>query len=175
MRDTKQKIAAGLERAFATGGFAEPSVDDLRAAADVSLRTLYKYAPSRADMVHIALEHRHQRYLKVLLTELPYEPDMALIATIERIGSWMEKEASHGCLFHAAVAALPQDQVLQELLIRHKSEVAETVAIRSQRRGFEVEINLVIEGLTQSYPIHRAQAIAAAKRLAMSLPVTSEF
>ncbi|WP_280322004.1 TetR/AcrR family transcriptional regulator [Sulfitobacter faviae] len=45
MTDTKSKIAAGLERAFATRGFADPSVEDLRDAAGVSLRTLYKYTP----------------------------------------------------------------------------------------------------------------------------------
>ena len=45
------KIAEGLECAFASRGFAEPSVDDLRDSAGVSLRTLYKYMPSRGDMV----------------------------------------------------------------------------------------------------------------------------
>ncbi|HBB84680.1 MAG TPA: TetR family transcriptional regulator, partial [Sulfitobacter sp.] len=33
MTNTKNKIAAGLERAFASRGFAEPSVEDLRDAA----------------------------------------------------------------------------------------------------------------------------------------------
>ena len=45
MTDTMRRIAGGLERAFAADGFAEPSVEDLRDAAGVSLRTLYKYAP----------------------------------------------------------------------------------------------------------------------------------
>jgi AcrR family transcriptional regulator len=173
MRDTKQKIAAGLEHAFAKGGFAEPSVDDLRVAADVSLRTLYKYAPSRAEMVHIALEHRHQRYLTVVFTDLPTEPDKVLRVAIDRVGYWMNSEASHGCLFHSAVAAAPNDPVLQELLVRHKSEIANTIAQKSHRTGLEVEINLILEGLTQSYPIHGEEAVFAAQRLAMSLPVTS--
>ncbi len=55
MRDTATKIAAGLERAFAARGFSEPCVDDLREAAGVSLRTLYKYTPSRDAMVRMAL------------------------------------------------------------------------------------------------------------------------
>ena len=48
MTDTKTKIAAGLEQAFAARGFAEPSVEDLRDAAGVSLRTLYKLS-----LIHI--------------------------------------------------------------------------------------------------------------------------
>ena len=51
MTDTMKRIAGGLERAFAANGFAEPSVEDLRDAAGVSLRTLYKYAASREAMV----------------------------------------------------------------------------------------------------------------------------
>ena len=170
MTDTKLKIAAGLERAFAKGGFAEPSVDDLREAADVSLRTLYKYTPSRADMVHLALEHRHQRYIDLLFTDLPEAPDRALSAIIDRVGVWMETEASHGCLFHAAVAASPGDQVLRDLLSRHKVEVATKAAIATGRQGYEIELNLILEGLTQSFTLHGAEAIAAAKRLAGGLP-----
>lgn len=174
MTDTKLKIAAGLERAFAKGGFAEPSVDDLREAADVSLRTLYKYTPSRADMVHLALEHRHQRYIDLLFTNLPEAPDKALSEIIDRVGQWMTEEASHGCLFHSAVAAAPGDQVLRDLLARHKVEVATKAAIATGRRqGYEIELNLILEGLTQSFTLHGAQAVAAAKRLAGGIPTHS--
>lgn len=171
MTDTKLKIAAGLERAFAKGGFAEPSVDDLREAADVSLRTLYKYTPSRADMVHLALEHRHQRYIDLLFTDLPEAPDAALDRIIERVGQWMTEEASHGCLFHSAVAASPGDQVLRDLLSRHKIEVSTKAAAATGRQGYEIELNLILEGLTQSFTLHGAKAIVAAKRLAGGIPV----
>ena len=40
MSEMKTKIAAGLERAFAARGFAEPSVEDLRDAAGVSLASV---------------------------------------------------------------------------------------------------------------------------------------
>ncbi|WP_378212397.1 TetR/AcrR family transcriptional regulator (plasmid) [Aquicoccus sp. G2-2] len=102
------KISEGLERAFASRGFAEPSVEDLRDAAGVSLRTLYKYTPSRAEMVLAALENRHQRYLTQVFEGLPKEHDEALATILSRVGMWMATETSHGCLFHAAVAADPE-------------------------------------------------------------------
>ncbi|WP_367180608.1 TetR family transcriptional regulator [uncultured Ruegeria sp.] len=43
-------------------GFAGPGVEALRAGADVSLRTLYKYFPSREAMVVGALRHRDRVY-----------------------------------------------------------------------------------------------------------------
>ena len=60
MSDIQEKIAAGLEEAFLRNGFAQTGVDALREATQVSLRTLYKYTPSPAEMVLSALENRRQ-------------------------------------------------------------------------------------------------------------------
>ena len=63
MNDTKSRIARNLDAQFAEMGFAAPGVDALRDGADVSLRTLYKYFPSREAMVVGALEYRNEIYL----------------------------------------------------------------------------------------------------------------
>ena len=82
---------------------------------------------------------------------------------------WMAEEAAHGCLFHAAVAADPDSARLRALLQRHKAEVAERAASACGLPGREAELLLLIEGLTQSWPLHGAQAIAAAQRLGRAL------
>lgn len=169
MNTTKEKILSGLERAFARGGFAEPSVEDLRAAAGVSLRTLYKYTPSRERMVHEALEHRHRRYIDRLFTNLPDDPGHALDAIVDRAAGWMETEASHGCMFHGAVAAAPGDRALHDLLLRHKGEVARRAAAATGLAGREVDLMLILEGLSQAWPLQREAAVASARRLAASL------
>jgi AcrR family transcriptional regulator len=53
----------GWSAPFAKHGFAEPNIETLRKATGVSLRTLYKYVPSRDVMILRALEHRHRRYM----------------------------------------------------------------------------------------------------------------
>lgn len=169
MTGTRERIASGLERAFARSGFAEPSVDDLRDAAGVSLRTLYKYMPSREEMIRAALEHRHQRYLHQLFTDLPDEPGAVIPVLIDRVAAWMESEATHGCLFHAAVASAPEDEALRLLLARHKAEVAERAARAAGLVGSEADVILILEGLTQSWPLNGAKAVESAKRLAMAL------
>ncbi len=163
--DTRTRIAAGLERAFAANGFAEPSVEDLRDAAGVSLRTLYKYMPSRDDMVLAALEHRHQRYMEHVFADLPEDNALALPAIIDRIAGWMVQEATHGCLFHGAVAAAPHDGRLRSLLEQHKTEVAECAAKASGQPGREVDLTVIFEGLTQSWTLRGEAAVASAKRL----------
>ncbi|MBN9673611.1 TetR/AcrR family transcriptional regulator [Labrenzia aggregata] len=169
MTDITEKIATGLEKAFAEHGFAEPSVGDLRDAAGVSMRTLYKYAPSREDMVRAALEHRHRRYLRLVFEDLPSDPSLALPAVIDAIARWMESEAAHGCLFHAAVAAAPRDEKLLQLLKDHKAEVAERTARAAGLTGKETDLTLILEGLTQSWPLYGKAAVRSAKELGRKL------
>ena len=169
MTDTATKIAAGLEQAFVEFGFAEPAVEALRDAAGVSMRTLYKYTPSRDEMVQRALEHRHHRYLDHTFSDLPGSNSEALAEIISRIAQWMAQEAPRGCLFHAAVAAAPQNERLQELLKRHKGEVASRAARATGLEDREMDLSLLFEGLTQSWPLYGEAAVDSARRLAQSL------
>lgn len=169
MTETATKIAVGLERAFVEFGFAEPAVETLREAAGVSMRTLYKYTPSREEMILCALEHRHHRYLEHIFSDLPDTGASALSEIIDRIGQWMTEEAPRGCLFHAAVAAAPQNERLQELLQRHKTEVASRAVTAACLAGHEIDLSLIFEGLTQSWPLHGNEAVNSAQRLAKSL------
>jgi len=157
----------------AAQGFAEPSVEDLRDAAGVSLRTLYKYTPSRNEMVYAALEYRHARYLAHVFDALPDDPEAALPALMDRIAAWMTDETTHGCLFHAAVAAAPGDARLLALLARHKAEVAGRAARAVGLVRHEIELMLIVEGLMQCWPLSGAEAVAGAKRLGETLRRTA--
>jgi AcrR family transcriptional regulator len=169
MNPTLNKISAGLEQAFAARGFAEPSVEDLRDAAGVSLRTLYKYLPSRQEMVLAAMEHRNLRYLSHLFDGLVEDPALALDALLDRVGQWMQSEAAHGCLFHSAVASAPADTRLRALLKDHKSEFSSRAAAACGLEGHTLELELIFEGLTQTWPLHGTESVHAAKRLGQSL------
>lgn len=169
MANTKEKIAAGLERAFAERGFAEIGVDGLRDATQVSLRTLYKYCPSREDMVLTALERRHARYLVHLLSDLPDAPDKALEAIFERVGEWISENASKGCLFHSAVAAHPENAAVREMLLRHKSELADGLVRATGLTSARDELMLLHEGITQSWPLMGERTVPCAISLARSL------
>jgi AcrR family transcriptional regulator len=163
------KISAGLERAFAERGFVEPSVGELSDAAGVSLRTLYKYMTSRKEMTYAALEYRHKRFISCIFMDLPENNQDALTLILNRTGVWMENESSLGCLFHAAVSASPTDERLRILVRQHHSEVADRTSLAIGLPDSHVEIMLIIDGLTQNWPIHKDVALLSAKRLARSL------
>lgn len=167
MTEIRTKIAAGLERSFAAHGFADADIETLRAGAGVSLRTLYKYFPTREDRMLAALEHRHQRYVATVAKALPADPAAAIGAFFDRIDAWMRAETTHGCLFHAAVAAAPGNARLRAMLTRHKAEAARVLVDAIGDAGKTAEITLLIEGLTQSWPLLGRDAVESAKKLAI--------
>ena len=169
MVDTERKIAAGLERTFARHGFAEADIETLRAGSGVSLRTLYKYYPTREDRMLAALEHRHQRYIARVATDLPDDPAAAISTFFDRLGDWMTTETSHGCLFHAAVAATPRNAALRDMLARHKREVSEALATAIAASEKTTELTVLIEGVIQSWPLHGRDAVESAKTFAEAL------
>jgi AcrR family transcriptional regulator len=175
MKDLQSQIDAGLERAFATHGFAEPNIETLRKATGVSLRTLYKYVPSRQDMILRALEYRHCRYMAHVFSETDQPGATSLDNIVDRVDQWMKTETTHGCLFHAAVAFAPQDETLRALLDRHKAEMAERAASIPGLQGLEGEISLIIEGLMQSWPLRGQESVRAAKTLSALLTQANRF
>lgn len=166
MNKTQEKIAAGLEGAFAQKGFAQVGVDALREASQVSLRTLYKYCPSREDMVLMALEHRHSRYLTYLFEELPAQPSPALNKLLDRVGGWMEGNDRQGCLFQSALIADPDNAQLKDILKRHKAEVGSLMSKATGLMDHKNQLMLLHEGIIQSWPVLGHEAVSSAKQLA---------
>jgi AcrR family transcriptional regulator len=131
MRNTKIKIAAAADRLFAERGFAEPGVEAVREAANVSIRTLYKHFPSKEAMVVGALAHRHERYLAHLRIEAPIEPGLAAILHLfGRVEDWMQKSGARGCLFLQALAAHPDSDAIASEVARNKREVRREIGRR---------------------------------------------
>ncbi|RJE84976.1 TetR/AcrR family transcriptional regulator [Paracoccus onubensis] len=118
--DTATEIARRLSGTFAKSGFAAPSVDDLRNAAQVSLRTLYKYYPSREAMVVGALRYRHDLYLE-WISGGAGEGQGHVLHIFERLGEWFGQGGTNGCLFLNALAAHPNSREVRETVAEHKS------------------------------------------------------
>lgn len=163
MNKTQEKIAAGLEAAFALHGFTEMGVDGLRHAAQVSLRTLYKYCPSKEDMILLALEHRHNRYFAFLFENDKGKTTPA--ALFDRVGEWMHENDSEGCLFHDAVLSHPGSERIRTMYTWHKQEVAQAMAERTGLEGRSEQLLLIHEGIVQSWPLLGDSAVSSAKDL----------
>jgi AcrR family transcriptional regulator len=156
MRDTRQRIARDLERSFTEQGFAEPGVAALRADADVSLRTLYKYFPSREAMVVGALEHRDRTYFE-WLDGGPADGADHVLYPLVRLGDWLAEVANTGCLFLTALAEYPDSDAIRAAVQAHKAKLADEFRVRLQHVAPDRDLDdlaealfLLHEGMTQA-------------------------
>lgn len=176
MIEAKQRIARNLELQFAAMGFALPGVDALCAGADVSLRTLYKYYPSREAMVIGALEHRNNVYMDWIAGG-PEQGAAHVLHIFKRLGDWQSEVACNGCLFLNALAAYPESVAIRKTVEHHKELVrlafdARLRAVAPQAKIAELSEALmtVHEGQTEMAMIRDTKvATNAALRLARAL------
>lgn len=122
MNDTQLQIAHNLERQFAELGFATQGVEALRAGADVSLRTLYKYFPSREAMVIGALDYRDTTYSEWIGNDEAQGADHVLHVLV-RLSDWLREISNTGCLFLNALAAYPESPAIRRAVETHKANV----------------------------------------------------
>ncbi|ABV37184.1 conserved hypothetical protein [Shewanella sediminis HAW-EB3] len=165
----REQIAASLEEAFSKYGFAEPSVAQLKTACNVSLRTLYKYYPSKEAMIVGALEYRHQRYLTFLLNESPSNGVESALYIFNKLEQWMKEYAPHGCLSMNAIAAFPDNPLINKAVKEHKEEVRQFLGQQSQREDLSTALFLLHEGVSSAWPVLGKEAITSAQKALLQL------
>ena len=153
MTPTQVQIVSRLELAFNTRGFAEPSVAELQKAAGVSLRTLYRYYPSKEAMVIGALDYRHARYLAFLAENEPPPGKASIIHLFGRLADWMTSNAPNGCLSLNALASHPGNKEVRDSTMRHKNELIQMMARRSGQPALSNELFLLHEGASAAWPV----------------------
>ncbi|MFS1467960.1 TetR/AcrR family transcriptional regulator [Vibrio lentus] len=165
----REQIAESLEVAFSQHGFAEPSVAQLKTACNVSLRTLYKHYPSKEAMIVGALEHRHHRYLNFLLESAPADGLASMLDIFDKLQQWMEEYAPHGCMSMNAMAAFPDNEIINQAVTEHKREVKALLGKQSQRGDLASELFLLHEGVSSAWLVLGEEAVASAQNMVTKL------
>ncbi len=169
MTDTEKQIASRLEQAFTVRGFTRPSVKELQKAAGTTLKTLYRYFPSKEAMVIGALTHRHDRYFSFLAENEPPPGKDSIIHLFGRLGEWMTMHAPNGCLYLNALTAFPDNPEVREITVQYKRELVQILAKRSGRKGLANELFLLHEGASAAWPVIGMQALDSAASLALKI------
>ena len=169
MTVTPTHIASRLEACFVEQGFHEPGVDALRDASDVSLRTLYKYFPSREAMVIGALDCRHERYLSFIVEAAPEDGPGSIAHLFGRVEAWMKGECATGCLFLNALAAHPASEGIRDTVTRQKEATRALMGRCSGRPDLADALFLLHEGATAAWPLMGRAAIQTARTSALML------
>ncbi|CZF78080.1 Bacterial regulatory proteins, tetR family [Grimontia celer] len=165
----EDQIAEKLEQAFSQQGFAEPSVAQLKIASGVSLRTLYRYYPSKEAMIVGALNYRHRRYLAFLREDMPSDAIGSVSHIFQKLEIWMRDYAPHGCMSLNALSAFPDNALIRNAVKDHKEDVRQLLAEASSIQSLATPLFLLHEGVSNAWPVIGSQAILDAEKTANTL------
>ena len=169
MTSTQEQIASRLEMAFNTRGFAEPTVAELQKEVGVSLRTIYRYFPSKEAMVIGALTYRHDRYLSFLAENEPLPGKDSIIHLFGRLADWMTTYAPNGCLYLKALTSFPDNKDVRDAAVQYKKELIQVMAHRSGQKALANELFLLHEGASAAWTIIGIEAIHSAVSVAVKI------
>lgn len=103
--DIELKIVKSALELFYYHGFHATGVEQIRAVAGVSKKTLYKYFPSKDELIVAALNCRHLFFIDKMTTFLERHPVAARPeAYLQFLLEWGQEPTFNGCMFVNAIA-----------------------------------------------------------------------
>ncbi len=90
--DTNPALLAIAERLFYEHGYLATNMDSLARAANMSSRTLYKHAGSKAALVGEVLAARDRRFFEQV-------DGLDVRALFDALAGWIASEGARGCMF----------------------------------------------------------------------------
>lgn len=148
-----------LEAAFALfyqGGFHATGIDRVIEVSGVAKMTLYKYFPSKQDLVLAVLERRDQQWMAWLMGRvdaLSDSPEGRLLAVFDALAEWFQEEGFAGCAFiHASGEFADAAHPAHQIAARHVNAVRAYLQTLAQACGVPApdsladQIALLVEG-----------------------------
>ena len=112
------QIVEAAFKLFKTNGFYATGVDLIMRNANVSKRTMYKYFPSKNDLIVAVLDYYRSTYkdhLQLLLDHDGMNNQEKILAIFDDAMGWFEETNFHGCLAVNAMAEFAgKDQAIED-------------------------------------------------------------
>ena len=131
----RRQIVEAAFKLFKARGFYATGVDLIMQTASVSKRTLYKYFPTKNDLIVAVLDYYRTTYAEHL-NQILHQKDNSsrekILAIFEDAKQWFEDINFHGCLAVNAMGEFSgKDQAIENSCIRFKRweiEVLQTLS-----------------------------------------------
>ncbi|WP_063062484.1 TetR/AcrR family transcriptional regulator [Nocardia sienata] len=171
------QVVVAADRLFNDRGVQAVGMDDIRDAANVSLKRLYRLFPSKGDLVCAVLEQR-DRDVRGAIAEYvdtrAHTPRERILAVFDYLLEWFAQPDFRGCLFINTVGELggTSDDVAR-IARRHKlavrSYLAELVAEGSYPGGVADQLVILANGAMVTAAIHEDPQAARHARAAAEI------
>jgi AcrR family transcriptional regulator len=128
----REQILAAADELYYRKGYAAVGMDELRAAAGVSLRRLYALFPSKTDIVAAVLARKHAQWesgLNGAVADAGGDPRTRLLAVYGYLEDWFCTDDFRGCAFINAFGELGGTNPEVAAIVRdHKASFQEYMA-----------------------------------------------
>ena len=106
--EARTRIVATADELYNARGIQAVGMDELRAAAGVSLKKLYQEFPSKGSIVMAVLERRHRSWAEGLeaMVRQAATPRERLLAIFDYLAQWFCEDSFRGCGFINSFAEL---------------------------------------------------------------------
>ncbi|MGZ4980009.1 MAG: TetR/AcrR family transcriptional regulator [Methylobacter sp.] len=176
----QEKILQAASELFYSQGIRATGVDAIAKAANTTKMSMYKYFPSKDDLVLAFLRKRDEDFRLWFIDQVNAKADMPkakLLAVFDVIGEWMAVPEFRGCAFINAAAEFPIEgnpmhQVSAEFYDHFRNYIAD-LAVQCGSKSPESlaqQLSLLIEGAIVSEQMKRHSGSAEqAKQAAVIL------
>lgn len=171
MSDKRQQILDTATTLFSKHGYHAVGVDWIIAESGVAKMTLYRYFPSKIDLV-IAVLRQRQRECEVSLKAFVAEADSPL-ARLERVfdwhQDWFRSATFTGCMFmHAASEFADKGSIVHDISVEQKAgltrfieHLAADIVPRAQAKVMAPVIVMLLDGATLAVQISGRESAAS--------------
>ena len=144
--DTREKILAIASDLFYRYGIRAIGVDMIIARSEVAKTTLYRYFPSKDDLVVAYLEINDRYFWKLfdeVITRFPLEPKQQLLAIFSWLDQLIVSPECYGCPFLMVATEFPEvDYPGHQVALAHKQKLRDRLTELARLAGIELAAEL---------------------------------
>ena len=126
---------------FSSRAIRDVGVDEIVARAGVAKATLYKYFPSKNDLILAFLERREERWSKAWVEAEARRrgstPEGRLLAIFDLFNEWFQQESFEGCSFINVLLEMRSQHPVGDACVRYLENIrtiVRTLAEEAERR-----------------------------------------
>ena len=172
-----ERILSAAEKLYYSKGYAAVGMDELRAAAGVSLRRLYSVFPSKGDIVVAVLNRKHDEWeagLSQRVDEAGTIPKDKMLAVYDFLQDWFCTGSFRGCAFINAFGELGGTHPEVAQLVReHKESFQVYMASLVRELGapdpLGAQLSILAEGAQSTAAISKDPAVATQAKAAAAV------
>jgi len=175
----QEKILAAASELFYSQGVRATGVDAIVKAANTTKMSLYKYFPSKDDLVVAFLRKRDEDFRTWFVGQVDGKadnPKAKLLAIFDVISEWMDIPEFRGCAFINAAAEFPLEgnpvhQVSAEFYDKFRNYIAGLARECGSKspESLAIQLSLLIEGAIVSEQMRRHSGAAEQAKQAAAM------